>query len=267
MTRPLEQVINAMCEKRLGRVPDLDNPRGFNDLIQWLKLHDQRREQITLCDKLAVRDYVTERAGDSFLVPIRRKGEFPFIAKCAHDSGSAIRVAHDGEWQRASARLMPRLQRPYGVEKGEWAYQFVPPRIICERLLPGDPPDYKFQCSHGQVRWVRVVRGRAQGKPKETILAPDGSLLRMHMDQKMIPCHDPDAYPGDQAWRAMSDLALALADGWRCIRVDLYWAMGQPWFGETTFWPMAGCYLTADEPRFGPMLELDLTEKLEPIVR
>lgn len=35
---------------------------------------------------------------------------------------------------------------------------------------------------------------------------------------------------------------------------------------ELTFWPRAGCYRGADEPRFGEMLDIDLTEKLEPIV-
>jgi hypothetical protein len=86
------------------------------------------------------------------------------------------------------------------------------------------------------------------------------------MDQNMR--HVPEGgYPGDRAWRELTDLARKLAKSWRYVRVDLYWSREQAWFGELTFWPLAGCYLTDDEPTFGQMLELDLTQRLEPIVR
>jgi hypothetical protein len=80
--------------------------------------------------------------------------------------------------------------------------------------------------------------------------------------------HDPVAkvFPGGRAWDALTSLAGRLADGWRYVRVDLYWSMGRAWFGEMTFWPLAGCYMTKDEPRFGEMLKLDLSSCFDPIV-
>ena len=35
----------------------------------------------------------------------------------------------------------------------------------------------------------------------------------------------------------------------------------RPVFGELTFWPLAGCYKTKDEPTFGSMLPIDTSFK------
>jgi hypothetical protein len=265
--RPLEATIRALCLSRIGREPDLDNPQGYNDKIQWLKLHDQRPEHVTACDKWAVRDWVAERACPDVLIPAEpglTSDRFPYVVKCSHDSGSAVRVDNAMQAARAYRHLAPRLARPYGVEKGEWAYQFVSPRIIAERALPEPVVDYKFHCVHGKPAWVQVIWDRASGRPREAIFMPDGSLTDLHMDDKMI--HAPTGHPGRKAWSALTALAETLAEGWRYVRVDLYWSGGKALFGELTFWPRAGCYGSDDEPIFGELLAIDLTEKREPIV-
>lgn len=265
----LRETIDRLCLERLGRLPNLDSPRGYNDLIQWLKIYDQRREHIICCDKWAVRGWVAERAGTEVLIPASLDWppkRLPAIAKCTHDSGSAKALTKFSMLDRAHRFFSDRLSRPYGVAKGEWAYQFVPPRIIVEEMLPGPIVDFKFHCSGDQVRWVQVIRDRASGKAKETILSPRGDTTGLHMDHKMAHDTIGNVYPGDEAWSRLSDLAVALAKGWRYVRVDLYWSRGQAWFGELTFWPLAGAYLTKDEPRFGDMLDLDLSYRFEPLV-
>lgn len=265
----LAETIDRLCQERLGRKPNLEAPEGYNDLIQWLKLYDQRPEHIVCCDKWAVRNWVAERAGSEVLIPatLDWPEKFPAIAKCTHDSGSAKRVPNAAFAERVIAGLERRLEHPYGVEKGEWAYRLVTPRIIVEELLPGEIVDFKFHCSHGLVRWVQVIRDRASGHPRETILSPDGKATGLHMDHKMV--HDPwaEVYPGDEAWLRLKELAEVLCAGWRYVRVDLYWSEGRALFGEMTFWPLAGTYKTSDEPLFGKMLNLDLTERYEPIVQ
>jgi hypothetical protein len=267
--RPLEATIRALCISRIGREPDLDNPIGYNDKIQWLKLHDQRPGHAQACDKWAVRRLVEERAGVDVLIPAElglTSTRFPYIAKCSHDSGSAMRIENTRQAELAQHRLAPRLARPYGVEKGEWAYQLVPARVIAEQALPGPVIDYKFHCVHGKPAWVQVIWDRHLGKAREAIFMPDGSLTDLHMDEKMQHCPVRDVHPGAEGWAALTGLAETLAEGWRYVRVDLYWSQGKPWFGELTFWPRAGCYGSDDEPIFGELLAIDLTEKREPIV-
>jgi hypothetical protein len=261
----LIDTVNALCRERLGREPDLDNPRGFNDLIQWLKIHDQRKEMIKACDKWAVRQMVPPEARIPAKLGLSAKWKRA-VLKCTHDCGSVQFANGFAELAAAQRGLKRYLERPYGVEKGEWAYQFVRPRIVTEKLLEPNITDYKFHCSHGQIRWCQVIAERRHEEgPRETILSPEGEILGLHMDQNMR--HAPQGgYPGDEAWEALTGLAERLAAPWRYVRVDLYWSRGQAWFGELTFWPLAGCYLTADEPTFGEMLQLDLSQKFKPIV-
>ncbi|CDO37141.1 ATP-grasp fold amidoligase family protein [Novosphingobium sp. KN65.2] len=259
----LRREIEGLCKRHLGRLPDLENPRGYNDKIQWLKLHDQRREQIKACDKWAVREMVPER----HLIPAKvgiAPDLVPGFVKCTHDSGSARRVRSEHEAKAALDALFPRLSSPYGVGKGEWAYRFVPPRLITEKALD-HATDYKFHCVHGRIEWVQVIWDRGCGT-KEAILTPLGRATDLHMDEKMVHAPAAVSHPGETAWRAMSHLATRLAQPWRYVRVDLYWSQGQAWFGELTFWPRAGCYRSKDEAVFGEMLDIDLIEKLEPIV-
>lgn len=260
----LRETIEALCLDRLGREPNLDNPTGYNDLIQWLKLYDQRQEHITACDKWAVREMVP--AGN--LIPARLGASMkwlPCVLKGTHDSGSVAIVNGPAEFLEAKRALKERLSQPYGVEKAEWAYALIKPRLFTEKLLELNITDYKFHCSHGKIRWVQVIGDRAN-ETKETILSPVGEVLPLHMDQNMLHVPDGAAYPGAKAWQALTELAETLAAGWRYVRVDLYWSQGRAWFGEMTFWPLAGCYQTDDEPVFGEMLDLDLSYKFAPIV-
>ena len=259
----LRETVNQLCQKRLGRLPDLESPKGYNDKIQWLKLHDQRKEHITACDKWAVRQMVPEQ----HLIEARlglAPDLIPGFVKCTHDSGGTMKVESDLDSQRAHLALAPRLSQSYGVTKGEWAYQFVPPRLMTERLLELNITDYKFHCSEGEIRWVQVIHDRARAV-KETILQPSGRSSGLHMDQNMRHCPDAPVYPGGDAWTELTGLARKLAAPWKYVRVDLYWSQGQAWFGELTFWPLAGCYRTKDEPVFGDLLVMGL-DKREPIV-
>ncbi len=263
----LEQTINVYCLKTLRRLPDLKSPTGYNDKIQWLKLFDQRREHITACDKIAVRRMVADTVGDEFLIPSVEwpPTEFPVIAKTSHDSGGNAVIRSEIDIPVAREVLEKRLTKSYGVKKGEWAYQFVKPAILVERLL-SQATDYKFHCVHGRVAWVQIIWDRVSGYPNEAIFAPDGRLLNMHMDEKMRYCLDQSVYPGVKAWAAMTDLAVKLSAPWRYVRVDLYWSDARAWFGELTFWPRAGCYKSADEPRFGEMMKIDMSYRLPAIV-
>lgn len=265
----LRAEINALCMKKLGRLPNLTAPTGYNDKIQWLKLYDQRPDHVICCDKVAVRQWVADRAGEGVLIPattIFPPPSYPCISKASHDSGSAVMLMTKGDLPRATNKLRRRLANKYGKGKGEWAYDLVEPQIITESLLDLPITDYKFHCVAGDVRWVQVIWDRQSGKPKECIFEPDGAVSRLHMDEKMIHAPTRAAHPGPEAWAALTALARVLAAGWRYVRVDLYWSRGQSWFGELTFWPRAGCYRNADEPVFGRMMDIDLSEKLQPVV-
>jgi hypothetical protein len=258
----LRAEIEALCQDRLGRLPNLDDPRGYNDKIQWLKLYDQRPEQIQCVDKAGAREWVRERIGPEVLVPLT--SGYPAVWKCTHNSGG-VRVVFDAAEAKAAHRaLTERMAKPYGQGKGEWAYQFVKPAILKERML-SNPTDYKFHCAQGEIRWIQIIWGRNQAKPRECILRPDWTPLGVQMDDKMVRDGDPPM-PAEDARRELEDVARRLAQGWQYVRVDLYHSDGGVRFGELTFWPRAGCYRNGDaDAVFGDLMPLDLSARREPL--
>lgn len=269
----LRETIEAYYLRRMKKPLNLDDPRGFNDQINWLKLYDQSSAHVVCCDKWAVRDWVADRAGREVLIPAQLSWPpttFPAMAKCTHDSGSTRRIESESEAElRAAHRwLTERCQLPYGVDKGEWAYGLVQPRILVEAVIPEPVVDFKFHCAHGEPTCCFVVSNRSTGHPTGTALAADGSLLDWWIDGRLKFGTDREAvYPGDDAWRDLVELARTLSNGWRYVRVDLYSVRGRPMFGEMTFWPLAGCVVARDIDKVADLMRLDLSYKLQPIVR
>ena len=256
----LKQEIENLCLKKLGRLPDIDNPQGYNDKIQWLKLYDQSQDQVTCVDKLAVRDWVAQRDKDC-LIPLT--DSFPAIWKCTHNSGGAIVVGDSSQATGAYNRLSKQLARLYGSGKGEWAYLYVKPQIIKETVL-SDNTDYKFHCVNGKVRWIQIIWGRQNAKPYECIMAADWKPTGVQMDEKMLKANFT-TLPPENARKRLISLAETLAQGWKYVRVDLYWSDNKAWFGELTFWPRAGCYKNDSDHLFGTLMNFSLDKK-RPIV-
>lgn len=55
---------------RGGGVLDLSNPRSYSEKIQWLKLFDDDKLRTQLTDKVLVREWIKDRIGEKYLIPI-----------------------------------------------------------------------------------------------------------------------------------------------------------------------------------------------------
>ena len=276
--RELYNIIHRSCWRWLQDFPRLVDCRGFNDKIQWLKLFDQREESIQCADKLAVRDYVRERLGDDVLVPLlqahRTFDEIDFatlpksfVIKVNRDSGNVVLVRDKSQMDRAAAKELMEfcLQRVYGWSDGEWAYAGIAPRIIVEEFIEPDrhvpPPDYKFHCVDGEVRWLQYIFDRG-AETKEAIVDPSGTVTDIHFDHKMR--HEPK-FDKPAQWPELLEAAERLAEGWKYIRVDLYLTGGAVKFGELTLHPLAGCYKGEGELAVGRLMDFDRGTFLPPI--
>ena len=65
-----KELIQIKYKEFLSKNVNLENPKLFTEKIQWLKLND-RRDTYTLCaDKYLVRNYVEEKIGSKYLIPL-----------------------------------------------------------------------------------------------------------------------------------------------------------------------------------------------------
>ena len=54
----------------MGYDLDLENPITLNEKINWLKLNNRKPIQTILADKYKVREYVNNKIGDKYLIPL-----------------------------------------------------------------------------------------------------------------------------------------------------------------------------------------------------
>ena len=238
----------------MGYPLDLENPQTFNEKLQWLKIHDpQRRQYAVMVDKLKARDYISEKIGSQYLIPLlgvyNNVNEIDvenlpeqFVIKCTHDSGSVI-ICHNKQELDESRKkqLKKALKRKFYYASREYALRFAEPKIIIEKYMSNGKDglyDYKFYCFHGQPRYLYVSGGLTDHSTARisfyNIDLTDAPFQRgdyLHFDK--IP-YIPKKY------NEMLDIARKLSKNIPFVRVDLYEIEGSVYFSELTFYPCNG---------------------------
>jgi hypothetical protein len=266
---PLYLDIHIVSWLRLRSFPRLRDPRSLNDQIRWMMLFSQDRILPNLCDKLAVRQWVREKAGEAILVPLIASGNLQTVflsipgktgvLKCTHDSGSAmiIRNPQKDEIARLQEKFEVALSKKYGIGKGEWPYGLVRPNLIFEELLPGtqtdiSPPDIKVHCVSGEPRAYQVIANR-HSIPEGAIFLPSGERLEFDTSSTRQALND---FPIGEVIQKAEPIARLLSEGLGYVRVDLYLSEGNIFFGELTFFPESGLFTHKDADRLSAVLKL-----------
>lgn len=237
-------------------------------------LRDHRPLLVTFADKVAVREYVAATIGERYLPEaygvvsdpaqlrtVRRPEAY--VVKPSHGSGAVIVVSPDAS---ADAVLPPpehswvyRHVRPEAVDDDhleqigrhwlsqlygqgpnrEWAYGFVPRRILVEELLTGPvgsiPDDFKLFVFHQQCHFVQVDTGRF-GPRTQDFYSPDWQHLELSGGLPWAATPQPRPERLDE----MITLAQQLARDTDFVRVDLYGLADRIVFGELTSYPAGG---------------------------
>ncbi|MFA6636140.1 MAG: ATP-grasp fold amidoligase family protein [Candidatus Omnitrophota bacterium] len=269
----LYKTIHSYYKNEMGYWPELVDCRDFNDKIQWLKLFDQDERIIQCTDKIGVRDFVAQRVGTQYLVPLLQRGSTlddldfsslpkSFVLKTNNDSGSVFIVRDKSLFNLESVRtqIANALKRKYAWEKGEWSYSCVDPVVFVEKFVdpenPDPPPDYKFHCVEGRVRQLQYIYDRGD-KTKEQMINREGVSQGYVLFPRFLA---GDAFCKPEQWDEMVRVAETLACGFKYVRVDLYLSQtGQIYVGELTFWPMSGCYHGEGQKILGEALDFDRT--------
>ena len=245
---------------------DGKTPIGYNEKIHWLMVNDQMLEHVICSDKLLCRSFVSSRIGIQYLREVYQISKSPdyiifnklpekFVIKANHDSGSTFVVTNLQTWRQAKRKIRKRMRRTYGLEKGEWAYSYILPRVFIEEFMPGPIVDYKFHCCDGKICWTQVIFDRSSGRPREVNVDENYCSLDVHFDDQFALDKTPPEKP--ISWNEMKDIARQLSTGFRYVRVDLFEFGAQPSFGEMTFWPRAGKYNSEGEQVLGKLLNFD----------
>lgn len=233
--------INLTYLWRHGRVPKLDEPTLFTELVQLRKLRDRDPRMPQLADKMAVKTLVAERLGRDWVVPTLWAGERlpqrsrwaqPIVVKSRHGCNQNAFV-HDGaDWPAVRARAARWMRKAYGWWLDEWLYAHIPRGLLIEPFIGVHgrlPIDYKFYVFGGRVSHVQVHLDRGRDH-RWAMYDPDWKPIADRVPLVARP----------SALREMIAAATEMARGFDFARVDFYQPKAQPLFGEISFYPGSG---------------------------
>lgn len=253
---PDEEYLKKQYKAIMGKKLNLDNPRTFNEKLQWLKLHNRRPEYITMVDKYAVKQYVANKIGEEYIIPTLGvwdnaedidfdKLPNKFVLKCNHNSGLGMCICKDKskiDIPRTIALLNKGLAQNYYLHGREWPYKYVKRRIIAEQYMEDNPDsqeltDYKLMCFNGKIKCSFTCTSR-YAKEGLRVTFFDTNWKKMPFERHYPSEFGTIAKP--KTYGEMTQLAEKLAEKIPFVRVDFYEIKGKPYFGEMTFFPGNG---------------------------
>lgn len=258
---PDEEFLKRMYKAKTGRTLHLDDPKTFNEKLQWLKIHDHNPAYTKMVDKLEVKKYIEDRIGSQYVIPTIgvwdsfEQIDFDalpqrFVLKCTHDSGHVVLCPNKQtfNYKQAKKILTYSLAHNYYYRYREWPYKDVVPKIIAEPFMAendnvdhtvGMLNDYKLQCFDGKFDNVFVAEGRFSERG-----------VRFHYFDRnwnyipYCPYQDIDINELNklrpECFEEMISIAEKLSHGLPELRVDLYEIKGKVFFGELTFYSQSG---------------------------
>lgn len=234
---------------------DLDNPKTFNEKLQWLKLYNRKPEYSTMVDKYAVKEYVASIIGEEYIIPTYGVWDkfddidfdsLPekFVLKCTHGSGDVIICKDKSRFDKnyAKQKINKSLKTNYYKIGREWPYKNVRPRIIAEKYMEdketSELRDYKFFCFDGISKSLFVATDRQ--KNNEEVKFDFFDMEFKHLNFKQGHPNAATCPKKPKAFDEMRCLAEQLSKDIPHLRVDFYEVDGKVYFGELTFFHFGG---------------------------
>ena len=278
-----EKYLCIVYKIRTGKTLNLENPKTFNEKLQWLKLYDRKIEYTTMVDKYAVKQYVADKIGENHIIPtlgVWDKFEdidfdkLPnnFVLKCTHDSGGLV-ICRDKsklDMNAAKKKLNKSLKRNYFYAGREWPYKDVKPRIIAEKYLEEKgktvPEDYKVYCINGKPIYIVVFHNRFNHGEElsetvyNTAWEPQYISLDEHFKVSNIVESDPECLD------KMLKYSEILSENICQSRIDFYIVNNHLYFGEITLYTASGFQKMIPEEmdyKLGQMIKLPNRKEIE----
>lgn len=251
---PDKIMIKFQYRIKLGRNPNINEPKRFTEKLQWYKLHYRDSLMTTGADKYEVRNYVkskglenilnklyavysNERELDIKLLPDK------FVIKTNNGSGTNYLCTNKSNISLVNLKkdISHWLSRDIYASGREWCYKDIEPKIIVEEFLESKDEkfqginDYKFLCFGGKAKYI-VFDVDRHSEHKRNIYDLDWNLINVSTDHPNIQ----EKVEKPEALAEMIKIANRLAEDFPFVRVDLYWVNQKIYFGELTFYPWTG---------------------------
>lgn len=252
---PDELFLKTVYYLRTKEKLNLETPKTYNEKLQVLKIIQKNPEFTDLVDKLKVRNYVEEKIGGKYLVPLINEynsveeidfQSLPnsFVLKSTHDSGGVVICADKSKLdiKKAKKILSKSMKRNFYYLGREYPYKNVIPKIVCEKFIEDELQkeliDYRFFCFNGKVQMIALDFSITdKDKTRRNIYDINWNLLDEEITYKREVVSPPRK---PEKLAQMIKLSEKLAEGFPHVRVDFYYINNEILFGELTFYHQSG---------------------------
>lgn len=237
---------------RFGKILNLQNPKNFNEKIQYLKHYYYTDFETKCADKLKVREYVSESIGANYLNTIYAVYDNPnqinynelpgkFVIKCNHGSGYNIIVLDKEKLNipKVNKILKIWLKENYAYRSAETQYKNIQRKIFIEKYLSSDgtylPKDYKVFCFHGEAKYIMIISDRETGYKRQFY---DLEWNPLNLSTDFVVNHQNHIKPIflDELIRLSNELSKNIP----FVRIDFFEVNDGLVFSEMTFTPVGG---------------------------
>ena len=246
--------LKILFRLKCGYKLNLENPKTYNEKLQWIKLNEKNPLLTKCCDKYAVREYVESKGCGEILNELIWEGFDPadipfddlpdkFVIKVTHGSTFNI-ICKDKsklDKEKTVKSCNKWLKAKFLEAYGEWFYGKERPRVIVEKYLDdgtGRLRDYKIYCFNGEPRFIGLDSGdESKGEHYKDIYDTDWNLIpgyEMAYPNSGIAVEKPEELD------ELLKYSKILSSDFLHARVDFYLVEGRVIFGEITFTNSAG---------------------------
>ena len=264
---------------KIGKKLNLENPKTFNEKMQWLKYYyNPYDERIIECaDKYRFYDYLVKKDLGKYSNKMLEAWNSPndidlsllpnkFVLKTNNASGTNIFCDDKDSFnlEKANKLLKTYLKQDYGYNSYELQYSKMEPKIIAEEMLEFSEEnlEYNFYCFNGKVKFCKVVSF-------EDKISKQGNGICLNNDWNDIQFDNPNCKMAEHPKKPvqlieMINISEKIATEFPFVRVDFFQCVDKVILGELTFSPASG-YLGAfnelAQYKMGEWLELPLPLK------
>lgn len=252
---PDKLYLSMLYYKTFGKSINWNNPKTFNEKLQWLKLYNRNPEYTIMVDKIKAKDWVAERIGEEHIIPTLGVWNTPdeidfdslpnqFVLKCNHNSGIGMYICKDKSKMDVEAvkkELWKGLKHNFYLQGREWPYKDIPRKILAEKYITPDMGhsdllDFKFYCFDGIPKLIMVAGGRDSGDKRFAYYDTEWNPIDI---QWGAPKPDKN-YKKPEQLQHMLEIASCLAKKLPHVRIDLYCIDNNILFGEITMFDASG---------------------------
>lgn len=230
---------------------NLDNPKRYSEKIQLRKLNYNNPLYILCADKYKVREYIKEKIGDEYLIPLYfakkeitkedlEKLPNQFVLKTNNASKTNI-IVNDKEKLNIDdvvKKMNKFIKYKFGYRTFELFYNEIDPLIIAEKYIGTEnqvPNDYKFHCFRqldGKVKiLVQVDVGRFSDNHYMAYFDETWNMQPFGIEERKRST----TFAKPKNLSKMIEISKKLSKDFDYVRVDLYEVRGKIYFGELTF--------------------------------